>query len=509
MSVFEISKSPASSREFDDSTLSSIVQVFCTSAHEDYFRPWHRESQKGNSGSGFVVSFNEKHMIITNYHVIQDGIRITIEKRGDSQRYTAEVVARDPSCDLALLHIKSKAFWKGCGRPLERGPLPKSGEDCWAVGFPLGGTAASVTRGICSRVDMVNYLAGQEYWIVSLLGRGSHLLAVQVDAGVNSGNSGGPVFNNKKEVIGVAFQSMHGTDGISFAIPWLVVDHFLRDIAKNGKCTGFPVMPFSVQLLENRDMRASLGMYLGSETSEPETGVLISEVLETPKQVHNIRHGDIILKCDGKNISNQGRIELRPGELIDFAHLASMKFLNDFIELYIIRDGQKLSVSVQLTETCNTNHLISTYIEPEETNKYLIIGGLVFLKASGEVFRDMRISALLQKSIVNEFHRPRSPDPDLEVIILSDILDAEVNCGYKKNIEVPTVLKSFNGAQVTSLKQLSELIEDCDDDYLKFCLHQNTTEETYCILERIAAHETNQEIACVHKIAKLSSFYTI
>lgn len=91
---------------------------------------------------------------------------------------------------------------------------------------------------------------------------GCELLAVQIDAAINSGNSGGPVFNEAGQCVGIAFQSYADSDveNIGYMIPTPVIQHFLQDYRMNKTFTGFANLGFSWQKLEAPDLRDALGM---------------------------------------------------------------------------------------------------------------------------------------------------------------------------------------------------------------------------------------------------------
>merc|ERR1712194_430376 len=99
--------------------------------------------------------------------------------------------------------------------------VPHLEDDVLCVGFPLGGDTISVTSGVISRIEVTTYT------------QASHeLLGIQIDAAINSGNSGGPAFNARGECVGVAFQSMGAeeAENIGYVIPTVVVMHFLNDL---------------------------------------------------------------------------------------------------------------------------------------------------------------------------------------------------------------------------------------------------------------------------------------
>ena len=519
-----LSDSPDTSekREMDDEALASVVQIFSTSTSSTYTRPWARNAQMQSTGSGFVVQVGDTKMIITNYHVIRDATRVTVEKRGDDEKYDATILAQDCTCDLALLSVESDAFWKSCGKALvPTKELPSSGEECWVIGFPHGGTSASVTRGICSRLELTNYLELDS--VLPIFGRVSRLLCVQVDAAINPGNSGGPALNNDKQILGVAFASLVGSEGYSFLIPWEIVNHFIVDVMRNGQSTGFPVLPFSYQLLANPDMRESLGMRVSSKssatnssTAAAESGILITSVCNyNADSTKEIRVGDIVLELDGRTVSNQGRVLLQQGGSdggvrIELEHIVSQKYVGDSVKCLVLRDGKRFTVKIKLNETCNSMMLVPSYLEPGAINHYVIVGGLVFLIARGDLVRHIDMygsfSRMLSTTMQKEFLFGLKEQSDQELVVLAEILDDKINSGYKEHICLPSVVNKFNNIRINNLKHLFDLVQSCKDKYYKFEIFERSEAPSFCVMDRKSSIDANKHIMEVHCISKASSY---
>eukprot|EP00951_Prasinocladus_malaysianus_P049290 scaffold668089_cov69-Prasinocladus_malaysianus.AAC.1 len=109
----------------------------------------------------------------------------------------------------------------------------------------------SVTQGVVSRIEVTAYAHGA-----------AELLGIQIDAAINSGNSGGPAFNEEGECVGIAFQSLKHEDAenIGYVIPTPVIRHFIADFERNGVYTGFPSLGVEWQRMENPHLRQALGM---------------------------------------------------------------------------------------------------------------------------------------------------------------------------------------------------------------------------------------------------------
>ena len=184
--------------------------------------------QGGYTGSGFILTANG--FVVTNYHVIEGASRITVTTY-DGKGYAAAVVGYDAANDIAVLKIEATG--------LIYATLGSSddlivGDQVVAIGHPLGIETATLTVGYISAKDqMINSENGT---VINML---------QTDAAINSGNSGGPLFNMKGEVIGITTAKYSGTtssgaviESIGFAIPMDDVAQKITDLMNYGYITG-------------------------------------------------------------------------------------------------------------------------------------------------------------------------------------------------------------------------------------------------------------------------------
>jgi serine protease Do len=249
---------------------------------KDFERPTERKAS--SLGSGFIIK--EDGIVITNNHVIANAEDILI-RVGDKE-YNAEVIGADPYMDLAVLKIKTKDKFK----PVSFGDSNKARVGDWVVAignpFGLGGT---VTSGIISARNRQIGLTRYEDFI-------------QTDASINQGNSGGPLFNLKGEVIGVntaiIAPGQSGSIGIGFAIPANAASNVIDQLLKFGETK-----------------RGWLGVRIQEVTKEiadveklkkPEGALVASVGQNSPAEKAGIKAGDIILEFDGKKINTMKKL---------------------------------------------------------------------------------------------------------------------------------------------------------------------------------------------------------
>ena len=211
-----------------------------------------------SSGTGFILT--EDGYIVTNYHVVENATKLTVTTH-DGTEYAAQVCGYDATHDLAVLKIEATG--------LQAAVIGSSddlivGDQVAVIGNPLGDLTATLTVGYVSAKDRI------------ITTDGSQINMLQTDASVNSGNSGGPIFNMKGEVVGIITAKYSGTttsgasiEGIGFAIP---IDDVLRKIS-DLKDYGYITGAYLGVLVQDMDQDVAeyyglpLGVYVKSVTA--------------------------------------------------------------------------------------------------------------------------------------------------------------------------------------------------------------------------------------------------
>lgn len=459
----------------EDHFKDSVVKLYTVYNRYNYHEPWSMKGQNMFHGSGSIIKGKR---ILTNAHVVSDRMFIQARRGGQAKKYTAEVEIIGHESDLAVIRLEDESFFLNA-KPFEIGDLPEIKDSVSVYGFPEGGDKLSLTEGIVSRVEHTNYAHS-----------GAYLLTCQIDAPINSGNSGGPVIKDGK-VVGVAFQSLssHTYDNIGYMVPAPVVKHFLEDI-RDGSYEGTPELGVSMQQMENPDIRKSFGM------KEHQTGVLVSRVYPDSPAEGILKRGDVILSIEGGNVENDGTIEFRKGERTFFTYLLQRKQINDFTSLNILRNGQEKTLTIQLTKPIDFERLVP-HRRYDMPPTYYIIGGLVFepltLNYLMEFGPDWNIGAPTE--LVNYYLNGEPLKNRREVIVLVKVLANEINIGYHDSKNV--VITAVNGKQVATMNDLVRAFEHHDGEY-------HVIEDTNgfkVTLSRKKVEEANEIILKKYKIA--------
>ncbi|CAK7192603.1 Periplasmic serine endoprotease DegP [Commensalibacter sp. Nvir] len=244
-------------------------------------------------GSGFLIS--PDGFVVTNNHVVKGAKKITVSLQ-DGSKFQAKVIGRDSKTDLALLKIGSEKPFPFIQLGDSNGIEP--GEWVIAVGDPygLGGT---VTAGIVSA-------RGRD------IGDGPYDSFIQIDAPINRGNSGGPLFSQDGKVIGVntaILSPSGGSIGIGFAIPSNTVKNVIGQLEKNGHVTrGY--LGVAAQEITHSMIKA-LKLPETAHDMSPQGALIASVSPNSPAEKGGIKVGDVILSMNEKAISNPRDLAVR------------------------------------------------------------------------------------------------------------------------------------------------------------------------------------------------------
>lgn len=453
--------------------------MFCVHTEPNFSLPWQRKRQYSSGSSGFVIAGKR---VLTNAHSVEYQTQVKLKKRGSDTKYLATVLAIGTECDIALLTVEDDEFWEGI-TPVEFGDLPVLQDAVTVVGYPIGGDTISVTSGVVSRMEILSYVHGS-----------TELLGLQIDAAINSGNSGGPAFSDKGKCVGIAFQSLKTDDveNIGYVIPTPVIQHFINDYEKNGKYTGFPLLGVEWQKMENPELRMSLGL------GPAQKGVRIRRVEPTSPESQFLKPSDVILSFDGINIANDGTVPFRHGERIGFSYLVSQKYTGDNAVIKVLRNSKTLEFDIKLG---THKRLIPAHLNGKRPS-YYIVAGFVFAAVTvpylrSEYGKDYEFDAPVK--LLEKLLHAMAETVDEQLVVVSQVLVSDINIGYEEIVN--TQVLAFNGKPVKNLKSLVHMVESCQDEYLKFDLEY----QQIVVLKTKTAKAATSDILATHCIPSTMS----
>ncbi|KAJ8610282.1 hypothetical protein CTAYLR_009063 [Chrysophaeum taylorii] len=460
------------------SALRSVCKIYVTVNEPDYEQPWSFFAEDEAVGSGFVVEDGGRALrVLTNAHVVRWASEVRVRRHGLTRRHKARVIGVSHEADLALLAIEDVEFWRAPVRPLGWAGLPALYDDVAVVGYPMGGDNVCVTRGVVSRVDTMSYARGAPA-----------LLVVQIDAAVNSGNSGGPALDAEGRVVGVAFSGYAGAaDNIGYIIPESVARNFLDECAalRRAKSSSTRVVDASfvanvrlcalgiaAQPAENDALREYLK--LGDRS-----GVLVTRVAETSCAAGVVRAGDVLLAVGGLDVADDGTVPLRGDERVDLSHAATSRRAGDTVTLDLLRDGAVRRANVTFAPL---PRLVP--VSDRDRPSYLVVAGLVLMPLTLPLLEaeakyqhhhhdtppdDAHLLALHSSSLGLE--RAAAPDAPLELVVWTSTLATDANFGFAPLCCDLPVLRTVNGHSVRSLSHAAELLDEADRHDRFYVLH--------------------------------------
>ncbi|MEM8852960.1 MAG: Do family serine endopeptidase [Pseudomonadota bacterium] len=283
-------------------------------------------------GSGFVISADG--MVVTNNHVIKDADEVVVNF-ADGTRLDATIIGRDPKTDIALLKVEPES-------PLE--PLEFAASETLRVGdwvmaignpFGLGGT---VTVGIVSARNRN-------------LQSGPYDDFIQTDAAINRGNSGGPLFDMKGNVIGIntaIISPTGGSIGIGFAIPSEIATSVITQLSTYGE-TRRGWLGVRIQSVSD-DVADSLGM-------DAPRGAMVSGVIEDgPAEKGGIKSGDVVIRFDGEAVDT----------VRELPRIVADTPIGKRVEVVVMREGEEVQLAVDLGQLEESEARAEPEDEPTE-----------------------------------------------------------------------------------------------------------------------------------------------
>ena len=280
---------------------------------------WGQQTQSAAAGSGFI--FTDDGYIITNYHVIEGANTVTVSTY-DGTQYDAKIIGYDESNDVAVLKVEAEGL-----TPVVIGSSSKLnvGDNVVAIGNPLGELTFSLTAGAVSALNRDVTMSS-----------GSTQELIQTDCAINSGNSGGALFNMYGEVVGITNAKYSGSSGsgasidnIGFAIPMDDVYNIITSIIEKGYIEK-PYIGVSVISVSGETQKYGL----------PQGAAVQSLTDDGPAKAAGLQVNDIITKVNDTEITSSN----------DLVKTIGACKPGDRITLTLYRQGQTMEISLEVAQ---------------------------------------------------------------------------------------------------------------------------------------------------------------
>jgi S1-C subfamily serine protease len=445
--VAVLSPNPADLPGIETKTIAgAVVKVFATMRYPDPYKPWTKQAPVEATASGVVI---EGHRILTNAHVALYASQLQIQANQAGDKIGATVIAAAPGMDLAVLKLDDESFFDTHAPIARADALPQIKDAVLAYGYPTGGAALSITKGIVSRIEFATYnfpVAG---------------LRIQIDAAINPGNSGGAAIAGEK-MIGLAFSRAGGdTQNIGYIIPNEEIELFLQDIA-DGRYDGKPAMYDDFQTLENSALRAYLKLDKSVE------GIVVNRPYKDDA-AYPLKQWDVITRIADTAIDDQGMIHLGSELRVSFLYRVQQVAQHGTVPLTIIRAGK--TMQIQLPVASAKPMLIQALNGGYPP--YFVYGPLVFSGATTEFVAGFRGNAnmlyglgVIQSPLITDLGSPPDSEREELVVVTSPLFPDKVAKGYGN--PAARVVYSVNGKHVRSLQHLVALLRDLKDEFVVF-----------------------------------------
>ena len=399
------------------------------SPFEDMFKEFGTPQERKSSalGSGFII--DEKGIVVTNNHVIQDAEDIIVRVNGDEE-YKAKVIGADPLSDIAVLQLETKDKFT----PVAFGDSDKARIGDWVIAignpFGLGGT---VTSGIISARNRSIGLSRYEDYI-------------QTDASINSGNSGGPLFDMNGDVIGIntAILGRNGSIGIGFSIPAnsakIVIDQLIEFGETKRGWLGVRIQDVTQEIADVEKL------------DEPR-GALVASVAEnSPSEKGGIKAGDIILKFNGVRINQMKELP---------AIVAKTKV------------GTKVKVEIWRNKKVITKSILLGRLETSDDFK---VSEKKSKAPQDIIIEDLKITV---RKLTKEDIKTRKLPNQTSGLVITKIGNTSP---LLKSIEANSVIVEAQKIKIKSVKDLEKIVKDVlksNQKTILFAIYNNENQRRY------------------------------
>jgi serine protease Do len=396
------------------------------SPFEEFFKEFFDRNRGGNNGggarkvqslgSGFIV--DAKGLVVTNNHVISEADEITVIMH-DGTKLDATVKGRDQKTDLALLQVKTSKDLP----TLTWGDSDKTRVGDWvlAIGNPLG-LGGTVTAGIVSARNRN-------------IDAGPYDDFIQTDASINKGNSGGPLFNMKGEVVGIntaIYSPSGGSIGIGFSIPANLAKNVVAQLREFGKTQrgwlGVRIQSVTEELAESLGLKEAKGALVAGVSPEG------------PAAKAGIEAGDVIVKFDGRDINEMRSLPRQVAETR----------VGAAVEVQVLRKGKTQKFNVKLGELEESEQQASAQTDKPSQAKAVDALGMSLSRLTPDMREKFELKG------------------DVKGVVVTDVEQGSE--AAEKGLRAGTVILEVDQEEVNSPADVSKKIKEAQDKKKKSVL---------------------------------------
>ncbi len=272
-------------------------------------------------GSGFVYNYAGKNVILTNYHVVEDTITLSVTF-SNGKGYSATVIGTDPYADLAVVSVNDAPATEFQPVTIVKSSSLRVGEPVIAIGNPYG-LVGSLTTGVVSATGRsINVNTAGSFAIANV---------IQTSAPINPGNSGGMLLNSLGNVVGITTAIVSDSQGLGFAIPSNTILREIGSLINTGSYNGHSYLGVT-----GRDMSYSLAQETGTTVTY---GWKIASIVRDGPSDGKLAVGDIIIAMNSQTIKNNDDLA---------SYLEENTLPNYNIRLTVIRNNEEIEVTIKL-----------------------------------------------------------------------------------------------------------------------------------------------------------------
>lgn len=284
-------------------------------------------NDSGVQGSGFVYDYSGRMVILTNYHVVESTISLSVTF-SDGNGYAATVLGTDPYSDLAVVSVPSAPAYELKPLAIVSSSSLRVGDEVIAIGNPYG-LVGSLTTGVVSALGRSEQADFTSSFSIANL--------IQTSTPINPGNSGGPLLNALGEVVGITNSIVSNSQGVGFAVPSNTILRELSSLIAIGSYSGHSYLGIQVEdmsydLAQLEHLNVTYGVWIPSGTGQ---------TVINPSSPANgkLQEGDVIIALNGTRIQNNDGLA---------SYLEAKTLPNDLLVVTVMRNNASTNVDVTL-----------------------------------------------------------------------------------------------------------------------------------------------------------------